>query len=376
MTVGCRVMKILMSGMSWGKGGKEAYIVGLTRKLVELGETVDFLTVDYPMAYEEEMVERGCKVHHVPQRSESPRKHVRAIRLVLRSEGYDVLWSHKTTLSSVEDLDEAKRLGVPIRIAHSHATENMGNMFTAVMHSLNRKRIKGIATDFYACSARAGEYFYPASVSFEVKQNAFNIHKFSYDCQKREEIRHDLGIGESFVLVHVGHLSPVKNHQKILHVFKEICECKQDSTLLLCGDGDLRESLKRLAKDLGIDHRVRFLGVRNDIPAILSASDAFIFPSFHEGLPYAVLEAQANGLPCVVSAGLDERILCVANATSLDLKEDNKRWAEACLQGKREPRSNVQTLVELGYDIDTESSAIRDALLERLSFESHSGQSL
>jgi len=356
-------MHVIMSGMSGNKGGKETYIVGMTRELVKLGDTVDFLTVDEPMAYEHEMESLGCKIYHVTKRSEHPVGHRRAISHVLRSSQFDVVWSHKTTLSSIDDLEVAKGAGVPTRIIHSHCTENMGGKFTALMHAVNRRRIHGIATSFYACSQRAGEYFFPDRIEFQVVKNAFYVDEYLFNATARKAVRNNLGIQEdTFALCHVGRFSPEKNHLKIVSVFEKIHAKHNNSVLLLCGDGPTKQTTENLAVELGIADNVLFLGAVDNVSSILSSSDAFIFPSLHEGLPYALLEAQANGLPCIISDSIDcdgfrkKYISCLNNDYSDDI------WAEECCRLAHMRSVNPDESFNKQYDLTEEALRMHEQL--------------
>lgn len=357
-------MHLLMSGMSASKGGKETYIVGMTRELIKLGDTVDFLTVDNPMAYEDEMASLGCCIYHIPKRNEHPIGHRKAIAQVLSSGQFDVVWSHKTSLSSIDDLEIAKNAGVSTRIVHSHCTENMGGRFTAIMHAVNRKRVGRIATHYFACSQRAGKYFFPPNIGFEVVNNAFDVDKFAFSNEARKAVRYKLAISEStFVLCHVGRFSQEKNHSKILNVFANIHAKNFDTVLLLCGDGPTRKQTEDLAAALGITNSVLFLGVVDNIPSILSASDVLIFPSIHEGLPYALLEAQANGLPCVVSDTIDRDGFQKGIVNSLDITISDEVWAEQCLDIVKKRRTTPCASFNSRYDLAEEAVRIRKYLL-------------
>ncbi len=106
---------------------------------------------------------------------------------------------------------------------------------------------------------------------------------------------------EEFWFGTAGRLSPVKNHETLLHAFQKVLQFIPSSVLIIAGDGELKENLVTLAEKLNIDGHVHFLGFRRDIPDILKSFDVFILPSLREGLPLALLEAMASGLPVVAS---------------------------------------------------------------------------
>lgn len=116
----------------------------------------------------------------------------------------------------------------------------------------------------------------------------------------REQKRAELGIAtHARAYVTVAELIPRKGYETLLRAFQKAD--LPDAELLICGTGAQEDTLKRLTKELGIEHKVRFLGFRVDVFEILKAADVFVFPSKQEGLPVALMEAMAAGLPCVVS---------------------------------------------------------------------------
>lgn len=114
----------------------------------------------------------------------------------------------------------------------------------------------------------------------------------------RQAIRAEIGVPpDAPMIITVGEHTERKNHAVCVRALAEVSE----AMLVFCGVGRQLEMLKKLAKELGVEERIRFLGFRRDIPELLQAADIFIFPSRHEGLPVSLMEAMAAGLPCVVS---------------------------------------------------------------------------
>ena len=112
--------------------------------------------------------------------------------------------------------------------------------------------------------------------------------------------RKELGFNDSDIIVaSAGDLNPNKNNKTIIEAFSLIKD--KHIHYAICGTGMLKEELKRLARDLGVENNVHFLGFRKDMPEILAASDIFVMPSFREGLPRAIMEAMDLGLPCIGS---------------------------------------------------------------------------
>ncbi len=136
---------------------------------------------------------------------------------------------------------------------------------------------------------------------------------------------------EALVLVHVGRFEPLKNHSFLIDIFKEFIKEEPDSYLLLIGDGELRLQVEEKVCDLGIENNVKFLGLRHDVPAILSqAIDIFVLPSLSEGLCLALVESQAAGLSCVVSDTVPTEAIVVNDlVTRVPLDHPPTLWAHA-----------------------------------------------
>lgn len=117
-----------------------------------------------------------------------------------------------------------------------------------------------------------------------------------------KRVREELGLPpDAFIYLNVGRLDPQKNHKLLFHAFREVAEEVPNSYLLFAGVGRLEDELKKLAVDLGIDKKTFFLGRRGDVGALLEAADVFVFPSFFEGHPVALLEAMFKSLPSIAS---------------------------------------------------------------------------
>lgn len=154
--------------------------------------------------------------------------------------------------------------------------------------------------------------------------------------------RAELGLKDgSLVIGAVGSLYPVKGHQYLLDAMPVVLEHHPDATLLLAGGGQLEGSLKEQAEQLGIERQVRFLGVRQDIPALLALMDIFVLPSLSEGLSLALLEAMLAGKPIVATrvGGNAELVVEGATGTLVPSKDPQSLAAALCaLLGNRAMR--------------------------------------
>lgn len=127
-----------------------------------------------------------------------------------------------------------------------------------------------------------------------------DIDQFKPDAAVRKEMREALGVTNWFVWLAVGRLEEAKDYSSLLQAVSKLNDA--DICVLIAGQGSLKGSLETLARALGLQDRVRFLGLRTDIPALMQAADAFVLSSFYEGLPTVLLEAAASSLPVVATA--------------------------------------------------------------------------
>jgi glycosyltransferase involved in cell wall biosynthesis len=164
------------------------------------------------------------------------------------------------------------------------------------------------------CEAAARRYVASGAVSGRsLRQipNGVDIDRFQFDATARKRVRAELGLRDEFAWLMVGRFQPVKDHHTMLRAFARVAPRSPKSVLLLAGDGPLRAELTELAQALSIGSQVRFLGPRADVPALMSAADAFVMSSLFEALPMVLLEAGACGLPAVATdvGGVSEVVI-------------------------------------------------------------------
>lgn len=193
-----------------------------------------------------------------------------------------------------------------------------------------------------------------------------NTKLFAYNENIRKKKRNELQIQDKFVIGHIGRFHYVKNHQFLIDIFKSIYEINKNSVLIMVGDGEERITIEQKVKNLGFSKNVIFTGVRIDVHELLQAFDLFVFPSFYEGLPLTLIEAQASGLPCIVSDRItrDVEVTDMIKFISLDKKADY--WAEKILEIKdNEPRtSTIKQIIQSGYDINSTTKWYEEFLLQ------------
>ena len=179
------------------------------------------------------------------------------------------------------------------------------------------------------------------------------VKKFIYNEEVRKQKRAELGVEDKFVIGHVGRFNLQKNHEFLVKRFADFAKTNEDAVLVLIGNGELQEKIKEMAKEYGIETKVKFLGLREDIPQLLQAMDLFLFPSLFEGLPVTLVEAQAAGLPCVISDTITDEIMITDQISKVSLSGNTSLWNQEIAKYRYSKRKNtIEDIIEHGFDIE------------------------
>ncbi len=354
---------LYVNGGLMHRGGIESFMMNYYRRFDRSALQIDFVVHGEGKGeYDDEIMDLGGQIYHVPVKSRHPFTYAAALRKVF-VRGYTVVHSHADAMSCWI-LKIAKECGVPVRIAHSHNTAHLTrNPLKLFLNERARRHINLYATHRFACSQAAGAWLFGAA-PFTVVHNAVDLDKFAFRPSVREEVRSELGLnGSDFVIGHVGRFALQKNHAFLLEVFCAFAAEEPQAKLLLVGDGELQGEIRARAAAYGLSDRVLFLGVRADMDRLYNAMDVFVQPSLFEGLSVAALEAQANGLPCLFSQSVS-REAGVAESGVQFLPQEIAAWTAAlpCERGKGRA-DNLALLRAAGYDIAAESRKLQDFYL-------------
>ncbi len=284
----------------------------------------------------------------------------RPVLAFLRSQKYDVIHIHSGSISVLAyEAKAAKEAGINKIIVHSHSTGVKGFKHTLIQTAFS-PFLKTCPNVYMACSKEAGEMKFPRSVQKDVVvvRNGINLARFKRNNQVGLELRQKYSIqDESFIIGHVGRFTAEKNHDFLINVFDKIHRQNLDCYLLLVGEGELFGQIKKKIDLLNLNKNVVFTGAVDNPQDYYNAMDCFVLPSLYEGFSFVTLEAQANGLPCIVSTGVPEAIVLTKQIIRMDLDVD--KWAEyiVSIKGKR-IADNTEVLRESGYDISSSASLI------------------
>ncbi len=355
-------IRVLQVVTNMDRGGLETMLMNYYRHVDRESVQFDFLTHRADQAaYDDEIEALGGRIYHLPRLIPWSRSYRKALNcFFMQHPEYQVVHVHQDCLSSVI-LQEAKKCGVPVRIAHSHNADQDKNLKYPIKLFYMRS-IPRYATDLMACSQKAGEWMFRGA-PFTVLHNAIDAAAYSFDVNKREDVRRRLKLPEeALVLGHVGRFMPQKNHEFLLDVFSAAAKKEANARLLLIGDGDLRAKIEAKAQQLGLSDRVIFTGVRADVPDLLQAMDLFVLPSLYEGLPVTLVEAQASGLPCVISDRVSNECMVTRGlVTEMRLSDTPEQWAEHILSCRNAERTDRYEEVSASdYDIVDSAKRLED----------------
>lgn len=354
------MIRILQMIGSLNVGGSQTLMLGIYRNIDREKMQFDFI-LDHPdeTYFAEDIKALGGRIYTLPVFRGTNAGEVRRDwnNFLYTHPEYHVLHSHVRSYASLY-LPVAKKHGLKT-IIHSHNTSN-GSGMTAAVKDVLQKPLRYQADILMACSTEAGRWLYGdkavQSDRFIFLPNAVDTRRFKPDNEKRQRTRRELGLEDRFVIGHVGRFFPAKNHGFLLEIFKEVREREPKAVLLLIGEGPLQQETARKAVELGVADDVIMTGNRDDVPELLGAMDRFCFPSLWEGLPVTLIEAQAAGLPCIISDTITTDVDVSPLVTRLP-PTDAGRWADELLDKRHYRADATAYIVRAGFDV--QSSAKR-----------------
>ena len=370
-------IRVLLLFTVMDRGGAETMVMNYYRHIDRQKIQFDFMVHrEQRGAFDDEIESMGGRIYRMPPIY--PQNFVRYKRMLKEffdeHTEYQVIHSHMSELGYFAFV-EAKRHGIPKRICHAHNApdfrhENLIQYIKLIPRYYFIRRIRHLTTDFFVCSHIAGLWLFgkKRQDKFVFMRNAIETENFLYNAGEANVIRKKLGITSQRLICHVGRFNKQKNHSFLIDIFKEILDNDPDSILLLVGDGELRKEIEDKVNRLHLQDHVRFLGVREDVPQLLKASDLLLFPSYYEGLSVVLVEAQATGITCVVTNSLaEETIICKDQMKLFSLQRSAKEWADIVLKSKSGKRENAMTIMkEKGWDVGVNAKWLQDFYLNSI----------
>ena len=312
--------------------------------------------------FDKEILAGGSAKYVLPDPRTGLLKNYRAMVRFFREHPFRAVHTHVSWYSGLV-LMAAKRAGVKIRIAHARtAAIPNESLPKRMVRILGQILIACSATHRFAISEEAAQFIFGRRAvkqgRYQYIPNAIDQHKYAFlEGEQRTALRKQLGIPEDKkAYVTVANFRKAKNHTFLLDVAKALKDRKDPFVLYLIGDGDLRADIEKKIADLGLAEYVVLLGSRKDVPRILTAFDAMIFPSIYEGLGGVVLEAQLTGVNAIVSDAIPPVADLGIDMVDFLPLDDAGRWADAIIEKTTHPlrdqQMSLQALEEKGYCIE------------------------
>ena len=356
-----RTMKRLLCILSsLDAGGAETFLMKISRTLPPDEYQMDFIVSRDNGCYTQEVLDRGGKIHLIPMRTKKPVASFNGIRKIVKENRYQYVLKLGNTPLCATDLIAAKWGGAKVLAMRScNALTNLSRK-QKILDTVFRPILNCVANVKIAPSILAAEYTFGKKQvdagKVELLHNGVDTNVYCYDEAAREKIRNEFSLDGKLVVGHVGRFSRQKNHAFLLEVFREIKKQQENAVLLLVGTGELEDKIRQQAKQLELEDAVVYAGVRSDVPRMLSAMDVFVVPSFYEGMPNTVIEAQATGLPCVIADTITKEANITGLVQYLPLTDSAQAWAEQALSLCGQVRKDTkQDFIANGYDIQSVS---------------------
>jgi glycosyltransferase involved in cell wall biosynthesis len=375
---GSKKVKIIQVLKCLNPGGIETWLMHALRSIDRQKFKIDFI-VHKSGIFDAEVEALGSEVILCPYHYDPFTYAAKFLGLIRKHGPYQIIHTQFPRSGYYHLL--AWYAGIPIRLHHCHNDENIRrnhiSSWRGFSIAMSYRLVREFATYGLAVSriAATGAFGpdWQSDQRWRVFPASIDLSPFSGSVN-REEIRDELGLPKSaFIMGHVGRFDFQKNHSFLIDIAAEVCRRMPEAYLLLIGDGPLRPAMEEKVARLGIERRVIFTGIRRDVPKLLKgAIDIFVFPSFFEGLPCVLMEAQAAGLPCLISDSIaDESEVIPGLMQRFSLTKGAHGWSEAILAARdnRVRLSPAEAIEKMGgtmFDIDTNVRHMEELYLAAL----------
>ena len=345
-------IRVLQVVTYMGRGGLETMLMNYYRHIDHSKVQFDFLTHrEFDGDYDKEIKDLGGNVYHLSNLNPLSTSYKKSLNDFFENHPeYKIVHSHLDCMAGIP-LKYAKLNNAPIRIAHAH-NSNQTKDLKYPLKLFYKRNIKKNANYLFACGDEAGKWMFNTD-NFKVLNNAINARDYTFNINIRNDKRKEFGIFENSILIgHVGRFFPQKNHEFLIDIFNQFHKDYPNSYLMLVGEGELKTSIQDKVKILGLEDYVIFTGLRSDVNELLQAMDVFLFPSLYEGLPVSIIEAQAAGLPCLISDKVPIECKKTDLVYQLSLEDSVNTWADKIHELSYVTRRDTyEEIKQSGFDI-------------------------
>lgn len=297
--------KILVIGMSNSIGGTETYFHNYYKCFDLKKYHFDFVTPWGTVAFADEYKKNGSKIFTVPNFIRNPIGYYWEMRKIIRNGNYDIVHINMLSAANILPVKAALIEKVSKIIVHSHNTDMPKGYLRKVLHIINKGVLTKPELKRLACSEMAGDWLFGSNSDFIIINNGIQIDRFKFNSIDRKKIRKKYNIGDSeFLIGNVGRICEQKNQFFLIEVLRKTKN--KDIKLMIVGDGDKKKLLVNKIKNYNLEDRVILVPTVLDVEKYYNAFDLFVLTSKFEGLGMVSVEAQANGLNCVLPSYLKE----------------------------------------------------------------------
>lgn len=347
---------------SMDAGGAETFLMKLYRKMNKNKYQMDFYVLKQEHGfYNEEIKALGGRIFYGIAKSNGFLNYVHTLKKVIQENQYDyVLRMSQNSLAAL-DLAIAKHVGAKRVIFRSTNSHVYGGRIENIIHYFFKPMANQVTDVKIAPSKEAAIFMFGEKTlqkgDVYILNNGIDLETYRFCKEKREVIRKELGLGKKFVIGHVGRFNVQKNHVFLIEVFEEVKKRRENAVLMLLGKGECEEKIKTLVYEKGLEDNVIFLGVKRNVSDYYAAMDFFVFPSLYEGMPNTVIEAQASGLPCLVSDVVTKDARITDYVYFENIQKGTAEWADSIINRsrivyERDNEKIVQDFVKKGFSIE------------------------
>lgn len=349
-----------------GYGGVEAMLMNYYRHIDKTKIQFDFFVdADSPCPFKDEIESLGGKIYYIPPYTKL-HSYNKTLKKLLKENNYKIIHSHINTLS-IFPLRIAKKVGIPVRIAHSHSTANKKEILRSLVKYLLRPFSKIYPNYYFACSNYAGKWLFGNKAykkgKITVINNAIEMDKFRFNLDKRNELRDKFKISDSDILLgNVGRFVDQKNQIFLIHLLNLLVKANNNYKLILVGDGPNKEKIINEINKYDLASKVILTGNVLEPYNYYNAMDIFVSPSLYEGFSIVSLEAELNGVACILSSNITREIKILDSLCFLPLNIDD--WYNQIINLKLDNNREVNINDFIKYDINKQAKRLENIYLD------------
>lgn len=311
-------------------GGIEMFLMNYYRHIDRSNIQFDFCIVEEGEGhFDQEILSLGGTIYSLPNKKQHPIKHIRELSNVLSEYRQLPIHMHLDGMNGLYGFI-ALINGNKIRISHSHNTNHLStNPLKRLIHNTSRFLNRMVNNYYLACSKEASIWLHgeKKTINFILIQNAINTKNFKFNPQLREDYRKKHNIQEQVVIGHVGRFHPQKNHRFLIQIANELKKMNFRFQMVLVGSGELFEEITSMTKQNNLEENIIFIGKTDKSYDYYNMFDVYLLPSLFEGLGISLVEAQTNGLTCLIAESVPQEAIFNSNVITIPFY-DREVWSK------------------------------------------------